>query len=161
MKNNQEKPKISRRQFFGIAWFGALIVLGGQMLAALLNFIKPVPTSGFGGEIYVGKVDEFAIPSLTHVLSGRFYLFRNELGFLALWHRCTHLGCTVPWVDEEDQYHCPCHGSLFNTVGEVLGGPAPRPLDLFPITIRQGEVWVDTSMPMERNKFEPSQITGA
>ena len=80
---------------------------------------------------------------------------------MALWQRCTHLGCAIPWVDEEDQYHCPCHGSLFNVVGEVLGGPAPRPMDLFPVTIRQGEVWVDTNTPIERTEFDPSQITGA
>jgi cytochrome b6-f complex iron-sulfur subunit len=83
-----------------------------------------------------------------------------EDGMLALWQKCTHLGCAVPYVEDEGQFHCPCHGSLFNNVGEVTGGPAPRPLDTFPITIKGGEVWVDTGKPTERSGYDPSQLTG-
>lgn len=111
--------------------------------------------------VYAGKVDEFAINSVNRVLSGRFYLVRTEDGLLALWQRCTHLGCAVPWEEEQGQFHCPCHGSVFNQLGEVAGGPAPRPLDIFPVTVRQGEVWVDTSQPIERSQYDPAQITGA
>ncbi len=152
---------MSRREFLGAAFASSLAVLVGQSLVALLNFLKPVSTGGFGGMVYAGKVDEFAVNSVNRILTGRFYITRTEDGLLALWQRCTHLGCAVPWVEEEGQFHCPCHGSLFNSVGEVIGGPAPRPLDIFPITIKSGEVWVDTSKPIERSAFDPSQITGA
>ena len=91
---------------------------------------------------------------------GQFYLVRlEEGGFLAIHRRCTHLGCAIPWDENESQFHCPCHGSLFNTVGEVTGGPAPRPMDYFPVVIRSGEVWVDTSKPVERSEYDPSQLT--
>lgn len=152
---------LSRREFLGAAFASSLAVLAGQSLVALLNFLKPLNKGGFGGMVYAGKVDEFAINSVNRILTGRFYITRTEDGLLALWQRCTHLGCAVPWVEEEGQFHCPCHGSLFNPVGEVIGGPAPRPLDIFPITIKSGEVWVDTSKPIERNAFDPSQITDA
>jgi cytochrome b6-f complex iron-sulfur subunit len=76
-----------------------------------------------------------------------------------MWHRCTHLGCTVPWREDEGQFHCPCHSSLFNTKGEVVGGPAPRPLDLFPIEIVDRHVIVDTGNPIARAQFDPSQAT--
>ena len=78
---------------------------------------------------------------------------------LAMWHRCTHLGCTVPWREDEGQFHCPCHNSIFNTRGEVLSGPAPRPLDLFAIEIVDNQVIVDTGTPIQRAEFDTSQET--
>lgn len=157
------KPKksLGRRQFLGIAWIGSLAVLGAQTLVTLTRFLKPVSSGGFGGQVYAGKVDEFPVDSVNRILSGRFYLVRNESGFLALWQRCTHLGCAVPYDETAGQFHCPCHGSLFNAVGEVSGGPAPRPMDTFPVIIRDGEVWVDTSQPIERTSYDPSQVTPA
>ena len=152
---------LTRTQFLGFAWTSSLALLTAQTAIGLLNFLKPVSGSGFGGLVYAGKIEEFAINSVNRVLAGRFFLTRTPEGVIALWQKCTHLGCAVPWVEEEGRFHCPCHGSLFNQVGEVIGGPAPRPLDTFPITIKSGEVWVDTGKPVERNKFDPSQITGA
>ena len=46
-----------------------------------------------------------------------------------------HLGCTVPWEESEDQFHCPCHGSIYAYNGERLGGPAPRPMDYMGVTV--------------------------
>ncbi|MCB9419814.1 MAG: Rieske 2Fe-2S domain-containing protein [Ardenticatenaceae bacterium] len=161
MSETKAKKGVSRRQFLGIAWGGSVALVFGQAAVALLKYIKPVSAGGFGGEVYAGKVEEFAINSINRILAGRFYIARRDDGILALWQKCTHLGCAVPWVEEEGQFHCPCHGSLYNKEGEVIGGPAPRPLDLFPVSIRSGEVWVDTSSPIERSKFDPSQLTGA
>ena len=157
----KENKKLSRTQFLGIAWTGSITFVFAQLAVALLKFIQPVATSGFGGEIFAGLVDEFAVGSINRILAGRFFIARTPDGILALWQKCTHLGCAVPWVEEEKQFHCPCHGSLFNELGEVTSGPAPRPLDLFPVDIRSGEVWVDTASPQQRNKFDDSQITGA
>jgi cytochrome b6-f complex iron-sulfur subunit len=160
--SNGQPGQVNRRQFLGIAWAAALVVLGGQSLAALLRFIQPVNTGGLGGVVRAGKVDEFPPGSMSQVKAGRFYLHRLEDGsFLALWQRCTHLGCSVPWVEGEKQFHCPCHGSLFDNKGSVLGGPAPRPLDFFPVTIKNSEVFVDTGNPIQRARFEPSQTTQA
>ena len=162
LSNHSENSSLlTRRQFLGIAWLGSLALLAAQVVAGLLNFLKPVSNGGFGGMIYAGKVEEFAINSVNRVLAGRFFLTRTPDGVIALWQKCTHLGCAVPWVEEEGRFHCPCHGSLFNEVGEVIGGPAPRPLDTFPVTIKSGEVWVDTGNPTQRSHFDPDQITGA
>ena len=112
--------------------------------------------------VRAGKVNEFAPGSMSHIQTGRFYLYRLENGnFLAMWQRCTHLGCSVPWIPAENQFHCPCHGSLYNAEGVVIGGPAPRPLDYFPVSIKGDEVWVDTGKPMERSDFNMSQTTAA
>ncbi len=160
---SKEKTKnsiVSRKEFLGIAWVGSILTLLGESAAALFKFIQPVNTGGFGGVIQVGKADEFPVGSVTPVQAGRFFLVRLEDGsFMALWQKCTHLGCSVPWVEAEKQFHCPCHGSLFSTVGEVTSGPAPRPLDYFPVEIIDGEVFVDTGNPMERSKFNSNQTT--
>lgn len=157
----QKKKSLTRGQFLGLAWAGSISLLLAQGVAATLKYLKPISTGGFGGLVYAGKVDEFPVGSVNRVLAGRFYLVRTEQGFLALWQKCTHLGCSVPWVEEEGKFHCPCHGSLFNSVGEVIGGPAPRPMDTFPVIIKDGEVWVDTGKPTQRSRFDPSQLTSA
>jgi cytochrome b6-f complex iron-sulfur subunit len=152
---------IDRRQFILITWAASLAALASQTGIALLKFFEPrVQTGGFGGRLIAGLVEEFPPGSVQHVPAGQFYISHIEdVGLMALWHRCTHLGCTVPWQEEENQFTCPCHSSFFDPNGEVTGGPAPRPLDLFPIEIIDGEVIVDTGRTIERQQFDPSQAT--
>lgn len=162
MIGNQDKKRVfSRREFLGAGMAVSMVALLGQAGVALLNFFKPrIEPGAFGGIVVAGQVDEFEPGTVSHVRMGRCYISRLEDGgFLALWHRCTHLGCTVPWREGEGQFNCPCHSSLFDTVGEVISGPAPRPMDLFPIEIIDDEILVNTGDPIRRDSFEPSQVT--
>jgi menaquinol-cytochrome c reductase iron-sulfur subunit len=59
---------------------------------------------------------------------------------------CTHLGCRYNWHPDRHEFVCPCHGSIFSTTGEVLGGPAPRSLDTLPEKIENGELSVEWEM---------------
>ena len=152
----------TRRGIMRVAWAVALFALIGESVGAVYRFLRPMKTGGFGGVVRAGKVDEFSPNTVHTIKEGRFHLVRLENGsFLALWQRCTHLGCSVPWVADEKQFHCPCHGSLYDQTGVVLGGPAPRPLDMFPLTIRDGEIFVDTGSPITRSDFNSSQTTSA
>lgn len=161
MSEKMESPDtFTRRRFLGVTWGVSLFALVGQAFVAFMQFIKPrAVEGGFGGKIVAGRVEEFPPGSVSHVSSGRFYVSHTDDGLLAMWQTCTHLGCTVPWVEEEDEFHCPCHSSLFDKQGVVTGGPAPRPMDIFPIEIVDGQVVVDTGKPTQRSDYDASQAT--
>lgn len=155
--------KTSRRDFLKVAWaaVGGLVTveLGGLSLA----YMQPRLAEGeFGNLITVGKIQDFPTGSITHIPDGRFYLARLEDGgFLAIYQRCTHLGCNVPWDQTAGAFICPCHNSEFNTQGEVLNPPAPRPLDLFKLTIENDEIKVDTGAVITRQTSTQNSPTMA
>jgi len=162
VENSQKGiSRISRREFLGFAWGASILGLFGQASVALLRFLKPrVEPGSFGSKVVAGQVDEFLPGTVSHIREGRFYISRLEDGsMLALWHRCTHLGCTVPWREDEGRFNCPCHSSIFDVTGEVVSGPAPRPLDRFPVEISDQQVVVDTGNPIQRDRHDPSQVT--
>jgi len=64
--------------------------------------------------------------------------------WIALYQRCVHLGCTVPFRDDCVSFKCPCHGSHYNVTGEYLDGPAPRSFDRFALSFNGENVLVDT-----------------
>ncbi len=67
-----------------------------------------------------------------------------DSGILALYQKCPHLGCRVPECNSSQWFECPCHGSKYNQVGEKRGGPAPRGMDRFAMSISNGFLTVDT-----------------
>lgn len=154
------KNMLTRRDLLKTAWtlVGGLTFLetGGIALA----YMQPRLAEGeFGGLITAGKVDDFPPGSVTHIANGRFYLSRLlDGGFLAIYQRCTHLGCSVPWEQSTGEFICPCHSSRFSPEGDVLSAPAPRALDIFRVILEDGEVKVDTAKPIVRQSFEPSQV---
>jgi cytochrome b6-f complex iron-sulfur subunit len=151
--------KLQRRDFLKTTWAAlgglALLEIGGLALA----YVQPRQVEGeFGGQIKAGNVEDFPPGSVSHIPNGRFYLVRlADGGFLALYQRCTHLGCNVPWDQPQGAFICPCHNSKFTIEGEVVNPPAPRPLDLFPISIQDNQVTVDTSQALPRQRFDLSQ----
>ena len=126
-----------------------------------LRFLSPRAVEGdFGGTFNLGSPDDYPPRSVTAVEAGRFYLVHlNDGGFLAVYRRCTHLGCIVPYDQGSQQFVCPCHGSEFTMDGDVLNPPAPRPLDLFAVTLtEEGELQVDTQQAIERSRVSPEDI---
>ena len=163
---------ITRRQFLSRAWWavaGLLVIeAAGGLVASLWPRVK---AGGFGAKVSVASMEEaknMPVGTVTYFSEQRFYLSRVESGFLALYRKCTHLGCVIPWLTDETseddlaakgRFNCPCHGGIFNRYGVVHSGPPPRPLDLFPISIEKGEVIVDTGTVIERFGFDESQVT--
>lgn len=161
-KNISENP-VKRRDVLRTLWAGLGGLVALELGMVTLAYMQPRLAEGeFGSQITVGVVDDFPAGSVTHVPNGRFYLVRlADGGFLALYQRCTHLGCNVPWDQSAQRFVCPCHSSQFTMDGELENPPAPRPLDLFPVAIEAGSVIVDTRQPIERQNFDPSQVVYA
>ena len=55
---------------------------------------------------------------------------------------CTHLGCAYQWQSDKRKFNCPCHGSVFSESGDVVAGPAGRPLDRYPIKLEGNRLWL-------------------
>ena len=153
----------SRRSFLGRAW----LALGGMALVEYgwltFEFLRPRRAAAEALPIVdAGPLEAFEPGSVTAYPAGKFYLVRLEDGgFLALSRTCTHLGCTVPWVEEEGRFLCPCHASSFDVRGAVANPPAPRPLDTHPVRIENGIVKVDLGRTQKRDAFAPDQVTYA
>ena len=109
-----------------------------------------------------GRITDFEKNKTYPFTSGHFFLrCFEDGGFLAMSVKCTHLGCVVKSDIKTEGFHCPCHRSQFDKYGEVLSSPATRPLDTFPIMIKDGEIWVNTFQPVKRKSFHQSQLTYA
>lgn len=148
-----DRDGISRRRFLSLS----VGVVGLALLGAC------------GEEEYSDpEVDQVAIsagdiPAVgdtpLHNKDGRFYLIHNENGLLALSSRCTHKGCVVGWDGDGDEFHCPCHDSIYDRHGVNTGGPAPRPLDLVKIAAGEdGGVVIQTGSITEREEWSPDQV---
>jgi cytochrome b6-f complex iron-sulfur subunit len=165
-QNNATEPTepSSRRSFLSIFWVGlgivAFIEFIGVVGAFLLPRKKRGKTGNFGTIIEAGPVEKFPKESVTAFIRGKFYLARlKDGGFLALSRKCTHLGCTVPWVSEEEKFVCPCHSSAFDIRGEVANPPAPRALDIYRVFVENDIIKVDTGKKIKRTEFRPEQVT--
>jgi cytochrome b6-f complex iron-sulfur subunit len=139
-----------------IAWFAAACgssgaggfggVIGVGRLQDLLGQVDSERQPAYVPEAraYVNRYPASALPAARSTASYRQVLPGMEEGLVALYQKCTHLGCRVPWCTSSQWFECPCHGSKYNRVGEQRHGPAPRGLDRFPVRIDNGEVVIDT-----------------
>ena len=154
---------LPRRHFLTKLWFGLGLVVFGELAWIVTSFLRPRRTSplagDFGAIVTAGPANGFTQNSVTAFPRGHFYLAcLEDGGFLALSRRCTHLGCTVPWISEDQQCVCPGHSSAVDIRGAVVRSPAPRPLDIYPITIENEVVLVDTGRTIRRSEFRPEQV---
>ncbi len=144
----------TRRGVLRWAGWGTIMLLLGQSSVGFLSFFWPKKVGAFGGQINAGNVADFQVGDVKVVQEAKCYVSRVPEGLLALWWKCPHLGCTVPWKPDDptmDQlagkgrFNCPCHGSIYDRYGLIVAGPAPRPMDTFPLEIRDGKVFVNTN----------------
>ncbi len=166
MTSKPNQPERGRRGFMKRIWQ----ILGFFALAEFIWFIisllkpsketyKSIPAESLR---VIGNVDEFPAGSVTPDRVNRLYIVREKDGaFLALSLTCPHLGCSVLWNEERQQFDCPCHSSAFDRRGMVLSSPAPRPLDYLPVIIEEGKVKVDMGSITKRKRFESNQLTYA
>ena len=165
---------VNRRQFFNRSIVAAQSLVLGSFGVATIAFLWPSLTGGFGGKVragnkrdilgeiaekkqpfyvpearaYVNPYPEAALPRAREVYSDS-VLPGLEAGLIAIFQKCVHLGCRVPWCQTSQWFECPCHGSKYNRVGEKKGGPAPRGLDQFPIEVNGEVVTINTGIVIQ------------
>ncbi len=158
---------LNRRRFIQASfWAGLSVTLLGSV-GLFLDFWYPRNVRGFGGPVAAGKVTDFprgADPRPN--LSGQFWMTNLDgadtrdggsgggQGLIALWRKCPHLGCTVPWKNNAATpegftgatwFQCPCHGSTYTMAGVRVFGPAPRSMDTMLVEIDdKGNITVQT-----------------
>ena len=165
---------VSRRQFFnrGIVLTQSLVL--GSFGLACIGFLWPSLSGGFGGKVRAGKLQDildavaetktpfyvpearsYVVPYPEAALAKAKAVYPEaalpgmEAGVVALFQKCPHLGCRVPWCVTSQWFECPCHGSKYNRVGEKKGGPAPRGMDRFPIEVTGGVVSINTGITLQ------------
>jgi cytochrome b6-f complex iron-sulfur subunit len=167
----------TRRGLLAWAGWGAIGFVTLQAAVAFVVFFWPRRLGTFGSRVTVGPPESLKPGEVKYVVDGKFYLVRlapeDVLAgpaageFLALYQKCPHLGCTVPWRPEfewpfegqtvQGLFRCPCHGSTYLKNGQIIYGPAPRPLDLMRISLEGGNLVVDTGTIRKRTRWEPEQ----
>ncbi|MCA9861613.1 MAG: Rieske 2Fe-2S domain-containing protein [Thermomicrobiales bacterium] len=152
-----------RRQFVRNATLGAVGTVLTLGAAGFLGLLWPRKTGAFGSELTVKAENVPPVDGTPyHNIQGKFYLVHNSDGLLALYTKCPHLGCSVPYVgpvDSPEAFKCPCHGSMYDYDGVRTGGPAPRPMDIMAVTVDEatGNVLVNTGDISQREDYAPSQ----
>ena len=71
-----------------------------------------------------------------------YVLTQNGQDFDVMSNICTHLGCRVRWIADDDRFYCPCHNGVFAKDGSVVAGPPPRPLDRFENKVEDGILYI-------------------
>lgn len=153
-----ESRKLARRSFLRVSAFSALSLFLGSQIAGFLGFFNLRKPTGFGGVVTVAA-NLVPAPGAepVRVSEGKFWLVNltgpegdvlgvgGTGGLMALYWKCPHLGCSVPWNGGFNGatvnfpgvigwFRCPCHGSTYSRAGIRVFGPAPRPMDTMELT---------------------------
>jgi nitrite reductase/ring-hydroxylating ferredoxin subunit len=149
----QAHEDVSRRGFFQLTlgWVAGVFAAAASTAGAV-RFLVPNVLFEPSENFKAGKPDDFPDGSVTFLDDERVFLVRQGNTYRCLSAVCTHLGCTVNRA--EKGYHCPCHGSVFDEQGNVKGGPAPRGLAWFQVTLsKDNRLVVDKSRTVAADKY--------
>ena len=150
--------ELTRRQFMStaIATIGGLIgaALG---LPAIAYIISPALKQTVEDWVRLGAINKVEpdSPTLFKTTVQRqtgwitdeeeisaYVLTEDGQNYVAMSNICTHLGCRVRWIAEQERFFCPCHNGVFGKDGSVISGPPPRPLDRFETKIENGVLFI-------------------
>jgi len=148
MSNRLEPEPIPRRDFLGLAgiWAAGVAIFGS--IAGMARLPKPSVLPEAGHRFRVGRPEEFPAGSNVLIAERNVRVIADARGVAAMSLVCTHLGCIV--APDGMDFACPCHGSKFGHGGEVVKGPAPRPLRWLEVSqAADGSLVVDADREVE------------
>lgn len=157
MTQSQEN-KLNRRDFMKTA----IVSIGGLIgaaigLPAVSYIVGPALKKNTDEWIQLGSVSkvELNTPTLFKTTIetqtgwinaeeefSAYVLTTNGQDFSVMSNICSHLGCRVRWIPDQDGFFCPCHNGVFAKDGSVVSGPPPRPLDRFEAKVENGVLFV-------------------
>ena len=142
---------VTRRNFLWMGW-ASLAAFAAAAGGAVAKFFIPNVIYEPSQKFKAGKAKDYPVGVSTNFLvEQRVWIVRTDKGFYVLWARCTHLGCTPNWFADQNRFRCPCHGSNYTMAGDVIAGPAPRPLWRCAIEIASnGDLVVDKGILEDR-----------
>jgi cytochrome b6-f complex iron-sulfur subunit len=134
-----------------IAWTAFAASMLGMTLGTI-RFLFPNVLSEPPAKVKVGFPDQYEEGEVVERFKDQnIWVVRHGGIIYALSTTCTHLGCTPNWLEREEKFKCPCHGSGFKISGVNFEGPAPRPLERWAISIGEdGQLLVDKSKKFQK-----------
>ncbi len=154
-------PASAERRHFIFTWLGfawtAFAVATGSALSTALRFLFPNVLFEPNPSFKAGMPDTYEVSKVDERWKEKYgvWIVRTLEGFYALSAVCTHLGCTPSWLDGEQKFKCPCHGSGFYKTGINFEGPAPRPLERYSISLADdGQIFIDKGRKFQQEKGE-------
>jgi menaquinol-cytochrome c reductase iron-sulfur subunit len=161
LKKKQEVASGSSRRtflgwFLGIGTVGVAAALSVPLVQFALDPLTRTSTETEWSDL--GPASDFAevnVPqkrtiSITQIDGWRkvitekpLYVIKGADGNLSvLTAVCTHLGCSVKWIDTASNFKCPCHNGTFTPTGKYVSGPPPRDMDSLESRIVDGHLQV-------------------
>jgi len=150
---------VDRKGFLGwmtVGWLAFSAATGG-FFTMIVRFLFPNVLFEPPQSFKIGYPDDFTVGMVDTRFKKKHavWIVRNEEGLYALSTVCTHLGCTPNWLNTEQKFKCPCHGSGFRITGIHFEGPAPRPLERFKVyRAADGQIVVDKTKKFQQEKGE-------
>ena len=154
-----EEQQLSRRTFLSPAtWVVGAIIGAVYAIPAILYIIAPALQREEEGQwLSLGSTSKIELgkPTLLKATVERqtgwitnkeelsvYVLTENGREYVALSNICSHLGCRVRWIEDQEEFFCPCHNGVFAKDGTVLEGPPPRPLDQYEVRVEDDQIQV-------------------
>jgi Rieske Fe-S protein len=154
-----DEQQVSRRGFLAIATSAIGGLIGAALaIPAIAYIVGPALQRTEKGEwVRLGLTSkiELGTPTLFKTVIQRqsgwivnenelsaYVLTENGREFIAMSNICTHLGCRVRWIGDQQQFFCPCHNAVFDKDGEVVSGPPPRSLDRYEVKVEDDQLFI-------------------
>jgi menaquinol-cytochrome c reductase iron-sulfur subunit len=154
-----EEAQVQRRGFLGlVTWAIGVLIGAGIGIPAIAYIVGPaLKKESLGEWIPIGSPSkvELGTPTLFKANIERttgwivneeelsaYVLTEDGRNFIAISNICSHLGCRVRWIADQDGFFCPCHNAVFNKEGQVISGPPPRPLSRFDIKVENNQLFL-------------------
>jgi cytochrome b6-f complex iron-sulfur subunit len=141
--------QVNRRVFLRLITRALLWLSGAAGVVGVFRFLSYEQEPASSGLYTLEDPAAYPRGSITLILEAQVILVHDQVGFYALSLICPHLGCVVE--KSEGGYQCPCHGSRFGELGELVNGPASHSLNSVWLGLNEeGRLIVNVTSDMPR-----------